>query len=111
MEEKKDKKKEMSVDEAVKVSIKQGESSTRDIIIKLQELIEHEATHLRLIATLRYSLKQVMDEMIAFRPDILPKISLEKIGLKKLYEVLEAIEKEEAKEIRKYEEKRSKEIH
>ena len=105
----KDKEKKMTVEEAVELSLKQGENLTRDIITNLEELIEHkETTHLRLIMILAFSLKQAIDEMIAFRPEVLPEVSLEEAKLSKLYKALEELEKEESGAMKEYEKKRSR---
>ena len=109
-EEKEEEKKKLTIEEAIKLYRKFAEDLTKLIITRLEELIEHEeTTHIALIATLRYSLKQVMGEMIAFRPESLPRISLEEIGLSKLYKVLEEIEKEESKKLKEYKKKRERE--
>ena len=104
-------KKELTVREAMELYREFAEDSTKSIIKKLEESIEHKETisHIGLIAILRYSLKQAMGEMIAYRPENLPEVSLKRTGLSKLYKALEEIEKEESKKFKKYKEEREKE--
>jgi len=89
---------------------KQTIITAEDIITQLENLIAHDATYPTLIGILIYYLKRSIDEMRLFRPKGMSSLSLKEIGLKKLYQVLEKIEKEETRAIKQYKEKQ-KEIH
>ena len=103
---------EISVDEAEKLLNKRTKDLIRKMITKLEEMIKHERiSPIELIMMLQYSLMEAIRNMIDSRPDILPKISLEKTGLNKLYKELKDIEEEEGARIRRQEKKRLKENH
>lgn len=89
---------EINESEPVKKIMKQAEITAKDIIEDLKGSIEcGYMTYPELIGILRYRLKQAINEMRHYRPENMPTLSLEKIGLKKLYDALEELERKEQK--------------
>ncbi len=82
---------------------KQAKRTAKDTIRQLQESIDHDfMSYPELIRILRFYLKKSIDEAeFIFRPENMPASSLRKVGLKKLYRVLEKMEKKDQKEARR----------
>lgn len=91
---------EINESEPVKKIMKQAEITARDIIEDLKGSIEcGYMTYPELLGILRHRLKQAIDEMMHYREGI-PTLSLEEIGLKKLYNALEKLEHKEQRRVK-----------